>query len=161
MPFPADLAGPVTVGVTDLADAGILFQTDYAGNVTSDVVSLAVADLVTVGVADLTVAGAAPLAVSDVITELELVTMKVTDEVDEFPVHYGGSYDGFRGPGFTDVGYFDDQSEYYDHQDYREWDDWCNIDIHDGSYDPFPEDGEAWCFVKDAYCSLCFPWWIG
>ena len=51
--FPADLAEPVTVGVADLADAGILFPADPAG-------ILFPADLaepVTVGVADLADAG--------------------------------------------------------------------------------------------------------
>ena len=56
-PFPTDLAGSITIGVTDLADAGILFPADYAGNVTSDVESLADAGLVTVCVADLAIAG--------------------------------------------------------------------------------------------------------
>ena len=49
-----------------------------------------------------------PLAVADVFTELELVTVKVADEVetvDGIPVFYGGDYDGLWDPKFDDVGY--------------------------------------------------------
>ena len=73
--------------------------------------------------ADLAIAGAEPLAVPDVFTELELVTMKVADEVeavDGIPVYYGGDYDGLWDPGFTNVGYignFDGQSESSEYED--------------------------------------------
>ena len=85
------------------------------------------AEPVTVGVADLDVAGAAPLAVPDVFTELELVTMKVTDEVetvDGIPVYYGGDYDGLRDPEFDHVGFignFDGQSESSEYEDPRDF----------------------------------------
>ena len=55
-------AGIVTVGVTDLADAGMTFPADPAGVVVVDAASLADAGLVTVGVTDLANAGAASLA---------------------------------------------------------------------------------------------------
>ena len=63
--FPADPAGTVTVevacladaeevtvGVTDLADAGMVLPADPAGAVTVDVASPADAELVTTGVTD-------------------------------------------------------------------------------------------------------------
>ena len=85
--FPADLAEPVTVGVADLADAGILFPAFPAGILfPADPAGILfpadLAEPVTVGVADLDVAGTTPLAVPDVFTELELVTIKVADEVE-------------------------------------------------------------------------------
>ena len=70
--------------------------------------------------ADLGVAGAAPLAVPDVFTELELVTMKLADEVetvDGFPSYYGGDYDSLCDPECDNIGYignFDGQSSEYE-----------------------------------------------
>ena len=61
IPFPDDPAGTVTVGVGDLADAGIPFPVDPAGAVTVGVASLTNAGMVTVGVTDLADAGATPL----------------------------------------------------------------------------------------------------
>ena len=55
---PADLAGSVTMGVADLADAGILFPADPGETVTADVAFLTDDELVTVVVTDLTDAAA-------------------------------------------------------------------------------------------------------
>ena len=52
IPFLAEPAGTVTVGVADLADARILFPADPAGAVTVGVASLADAGLVTICMAD-------------------------------------------------------------------------------------------------------------
>ena len=49
----------VTVGVADLADAGMAFPADLAGVVVANVTTLADAELVTIGVADLADAGMA------------------------------------------------------------------------------------------------------
>ena len=107
--FPADL----TVGVADLAGAGILFPADLA-------------EPVTVGVTDLDVAGTAPLAVNDVFTELELVTMKVADEVetvDGISVYYGGDYAGLWNPEFDDVGYIGNFDGQFESSEYKDpWD---------------------------------------
>ena len=79
--FPADLVEPVTVGVADLADAGILFPAVPAGIsfLADPAVILFPADLaepVTVGVADLDVDGEAPLAgVADVMDSVVLPTI--------------------------------------------------------------------------------------
>ena len=51
------IAEEVTVGVTELADAGILFPANPAGAVTADVALLADSEEVTVGVTELADAG--------------------------------------------------------------------------------------------------------
>ena len=73
MAFPADLAGVVaayvtaladagmvTIGVADLAEAGMVFPADSAGVVTVCVAALADAGMVAVGVADSVDAGGRP-----------------------------------------------------------------------------------------------------
>ena len=68
-----------------------------------------------------------PLAVPDVFTELELVTMKVADQmetVDGIPVYYGGDYGGLWDPEFDNVGYigyFYGQSESSEYEDPRDF----------------------------------------
>ena len=99
--------------MADLADAGILFPAIPAGipfpaNPAGILFPANLAEPVTVGVADLDVAGAAPLAVPDVLTELEIFTMEMADEVgtvDCIPIYYGGDYDGLWDPECDDIGY--------------------------------------------------------
>ena len=98
MAFLAD-AEMVTVGVTDLADAGILFPADPAGasiGVATD------AGMVTIGVTDLADAGAAPLADAGMafpadlagavtvgvtpLAEIGMVTVGMADGADTAPV---------------------------------------------------------------------------
>ena len=54
MAFLVDLAGDVTMEVASLADAGMAFPADIAGEATVGVTSLADAGMVTVGATDLT-----------------------------------------------------------------------------------------------------------
>ena len=109
--FPADLVEPVTIGVADLADAGILFPAVPAGiPFTTDPAGILfpadLAELVTVGVADLSAAVAAPLTVPDVFTELELFTMEMVDVMwMGFRIYYGDDYDGLWDPECDDIGY--------------------------------------------------------
>ena len=103
-------AGMVTVGVTDLADAGILFPADPTGVVTIGVAPLADAEMVTVTVTDLADAGilfSADLAwpvtvgVADLadagipfLADAEMVTVGVTDLADAgmaFPANPAGA----------------------------------------------------------------------
>ena len=58
MALPADLAGMVIVGVADLADAGTAFPADLAGVVAADVATLAAAGVVTINMTSLADAGA-------------------------------------------------------------------------------------------------------
>ena len=57
IPFPADPVGMVTVAVADLADAGMPFSANPAGAVTVGAAFLANAEMVTIGVTDLADAG--------------------------------------------------------------------------------------------------------
>ena len=82
MPFPADLAEPVTVGVADLADVGILFPTVSEGILLSTDPGklLFPADHVepcTVGVTDL-----------DELSELGTFAVKMEDEARSPPCCY-------------------------------------------------------------------------
>ena len=100
--FPADLAEPVTLGVTGLADAGILFPAVPAGIL----VPADSAELNTVGVADVAVAGEAPLVVPDVLDRPELVAMIVAGEVETvegIPVENGDDCDDseYKDPGMN------------------------------------------------------------
>ena len=88
------------------------------------------------------------LAIPDVFTGLEFINMKVTGDVGEVPVHYSGAYVGFSDPDRADVGYvcvlmisltFRKLGSRY----YRDWDDWCELDVSDDSCDFCPKDGDA------------------
>ena len=112
-------AGVVTVGVTDLADAGMAFPADIAGVVTVGVASLADAGMVTVGMTDLTDARAASLAdagmalqadIAGVVTigvaslaDAGLVTVGVTDLADARAATLADPA-GHVGGGMTDLG---------------------------------------------------------
>ena len=83
----------VTVGVTDLADAGMAFPADPAGVVTVGVASLTNAGLVTAGVTDLADAGVVSLAapadiVDDVVTDWYVPAQA---ETGDLPVMKGGT----------------------------------------------------------------------
>ena len=102
--FPADLAGSVTVGVADFADAGILFPADPAGTVTADMTLLADDGLVTMGEIDLIDVGAVPLAVTDMtFPEIGLVNMEVVKEVNVTPMECRDGYGSFHGSTLTDM----------------------------------------------------------
>ena len=121
----------VTVGVADLADAGILFTADPtgilfpadptgipfladppgilfpadpAGTAAADVAFLADADPVTMGVTGLADAGTVPLAASDMtFPEIELVTGTVVCGGEVTPMTIIENYDGFPGSEGTDM----------------------------------------------------------
>ena len=123
--FPADLAELVTVGVADVAVAGVatLAVPDvFAG---PELVAMIVADEEVETVDGIPIYYGGDYDDSDYEDPRDEV-----ETVDGIPVYSGGDFD---------------DSDYEDPRDifYEEWVDWCDFNAPDGYYGFFPDDGEA------------------
>ena len=126
MPFPADLAEPVTVGVADLADAGILFPAVSEGILlpTDPGKLLSPADhveLCAVGVSDLNELSELGTFAGKREDEARSPPCCYMDDGIDLPVYQGGDLWNPDGSDFGYSDYYDDQSELSDYEDPRDF----------------------------------------